>query len=80
MAIEEVLQTISISTNGSLTGLQEFSIEIPDKEADRIQSSMFQLSRCMNAVAYKPAVDKAIEYILSQPDGRFRLLLGRDSS
>jgi len=34
---------------------EEFSIEIPDKEADAIHS-----------------VDKAVDYILSQPDGTFR--------
>jgi len=33
---------------------EEFSIEIPDKEADAIHS-----------------VDKAVDYILSQPDGTF---------
>ncbi|KAL8900849.1 MAG: hypothetical protein Q9192_000854 [Flavoplaca navasiana] len=32
---------------------EEFSIEIPDKEADAIHS-----------------IDKAVEYILSQPDGK----------
>jgi acyl carrier protein len=34
---------------------EEFSIEIPDKEADAIHS-----------------VDKAVDYILSQPDGTLR--------
>jgi len=33
---------------------EEFSIEIPDKEADAIHT-----------------VDKAVDYILSQPDGTF---------
>ncbi|KAL8657560.1 MAG: hypothetical protein Q9226_001797 [Calogaya cf. arnoldii] len=35
---------------------EEFSIEIPDKEADAIHS-----------------IDKAVEYILSQPDGKSAL-------
>ncbi|MCJ1364221.1 hypothetical protein MMC16_003330 [Acarospora aff. strigata] len=51
MAIEEVPCTRSIFIEAVLTTSQEFSIEIPDKEADAIHS-----------------VDKAVEYILAQPD------------
>ncbi|EAW08070.1 acyl carrier protein [Aspergillus clavatus NRRL 1] len=42
---------------------EEFSIEIPDKEADTIHS-----------------VDKAVEYILAQPDGKFHYEMALDGS
>jgi len=54
-----------------LTILQEFSIEIPDKDADAIHSGMLKLP-CMivsGPWANKEIVDKAVEYILAQPDG-----------
>ncbi|EKD15050.1 acyl carrier protein [Drepanopeziza brunnea f. sp. 'multigermtubi' MB_m1] len=51
MAIEEVSTLEYQSHMEVLTPAQEFSIEIPDKEADAIHS-----------------VDKAVEYILAQPD------------
>jgi hypothetical protein len=40
MAIEEVQAPSSLANRHILTGEQEFSIEIPDKEADAIHSSM----------------------------------------
>lgn len=56
----------------SLTLRQEFSIEIPDKDADAIhsgrsQSNMQSCGPSSNAIK----VDKAVEYILAQPDGQF---------
>ena len=56
-----------------LTFAQEFSIEIPDKEADGILSSMFSRWK-MRLHGYAGAdfltVDKAVNYILGQPDGK----------
>ncbi|KAL8674916.1 MAG: hypothetical protein Q9168_000720 [Polycauliona sp. 1 TL-2023] len=51
MAIEEVWPRSSSSSSSAYIFIQEFSIEIPDKEADAIHG-----------------IDKAVEYILSQPD------------
>ena len=45
MAIEEVPCTRSIFIEAVLTTSQEFSIEIPDKEADAIHSGMFSSRR-----------------------------------
>ena len=39
MAIEEVLFVLQLPDRSRLTCIQEFSIEIPDKEADKIHSS-----------------------------------------
>lgn len=60
---------------------QEFSIEIPDKDADTIHSGEYiharftgQLHRGERDVEFADTmfpcitVDKAVEYILSQPD------------
>ena len=48
---------------------QEFSIEIPDKEADAIHSGMhYHTLFCQ--LAKLSLVDKAVEYIISQPDGK----------
>ncbi|KAI9707305.1 MAG: hypothetical protein M1836_000265 [Candelina mexicana] len=52
MAIEEVNMSDQACGVASLTMEKEFSIEIPDKEADAIHS-----------------IDKAVAYILAQPDG-----------
>lgn len=57
-----------------LTFVQEFSIEIPDKEADSILSSMFaqwKVGWYGHSIANPLAVDKAVNYILGQPDGKF---------
>ncbi len=49
---------------------QEFSIEIPDKEADAIHSGkVYHFSPCQISLLTRTAVDKAVEYILGQPDG-----------
>ncbi|SPQ24123.1 fc01a46f-3f38-4b2c-b1cd-769be2dbcf80 [Thermothielavioides terrestris] len=46
---------------------EEFSIEIPDKDADTIHSGTFAPShRAIRAI--RAILDKAVEYILSQPD------------
>lgn len=50
---------------------EEFSIEIPDKDADSIHSGAFLTARRLNTGEAHTdgfAVDKAVEYILSQPD------------
>lgn len=54
---------------------QEFSIEIPDKDADTIHSGMLCLFAQPPISGYRMTdspsfhtVDKAVEYILSQPD------------
>lgn len=53
-----------------LTRSQEFSIEIPDKEADAIHSGMLNSKRDNgNDQLIRLIVDKAVEYILAQPDG-----------
>jgi len=49
---------------------QEFSIEIPDKEADAIHSGKSSLDPVTDEcwlISY--AVNQAVEYILEQPDG-----------
>jgi hypothetical protein len=52
--------------------LQEFSIEIPDKEADAIHSGMGNHSlQCQIYQLIVLAVNQAVEYILSQPDGMY---------
>jgi hypothetical protein len=53
--------------------IQEFSIEIPDKDADTIHSGTLPPSRrtiiCRGTDhPGRSTVDKAVEYILSQPD------------
>ncbi len=52
--------------------MQEFSIEIPDKDADTIHSGTLPCSASPTAaemLTRRPStVDKAVEYILSQPD------------
>lgn len=55
--------------------MQEFSIEIPDKEADAIHSSKCLTMPFCRLGRIDPAiiVDKAVEYILSQPDGKLAL-------
>ncbi|KAL8704066.1 MAG: hypothetical protein Q9201_002765 [Fulgogasparrea decipioides] len=53
MAIEEVQPGGNLSRRSTHALTQEFSIEIPDKEADAIHS-----------------INQAVEYILSQPDGK----------
>lgn len=49
--------------------VQEFSIEIPDKEADGILSSKSFEENTQAALNDIPLVDKAVNYILGQPDG-----------
>lgn len=51
--------------------IQEFSIEIPDKDADTIHSGTwypFLPSFTKMLTELPTSVDKAVEYILSQPD------------
>lgn len=52
---------------------QEFSIEIPDKEAEAIHSSESKVYAVEDykCILIQPTVDKAVDYILSQPDGTF---------
>lgn len=47
---------------------EEFSIEIPDKDADTIHSGVFERPVSWKCGADFFIVDKAVEYILSQPD------------
>ncbi|KAI4742979.1 acyl carrier protein [Aureobasidium sp. EXF-12298] len=48
---------------------EEFSIEIPDKEADAIHSGMLRPhSRLPGLLLTRSIVNQAVEYILSQPD------------
>jgi len=71
MAIEEVgLIRHKEQGSGKLTGAQEFSIEIPDKEADAIHSGMFSRREIYDVQANIHAVNQAVQYILSQPDGK----------
>lgn len=52
--------------------MQEFSIEIPDKQADAIHSSMLSHKvhyGTISATDVYGLVDNAVEYILGQPDG-----------
>lgn len=55
--------------NQSLRSWQEFSIEIPDKDADAIHSSRYHWITWKGSVLIGVAVDQAVEYILNQPDG-----------
>ncbi|EAL88373.1 acyl carrier protein [Aspergillus fumigatus Af293] len=55
---------------------EEFSIEIPDKEADAIHSGKYTRtvpseSLIQVHLLILSTVDKAVEYILAQPDGKF---------
>jgi NADH dehydrogenase (ubiquinone) 1 alpha/beta subcomplex 1, acyl-carrier protein len=54
---------------------EEFSIEIPDKDADAIHSGMLLSPQFLDSLhtlrtdfRFSVLVDKAVEYILSQPD------------
>jgi hypothetical protein len=50
---------------------QEFSIEIPDKEADAIHSGMLPQDPMLSGLMLTQLiVNQAVEYILSQPDGK----------
>lgn len=51
MAIEEVSRNAGYMRKSKLTVVQEFSIEIPDKEADAIHSGMY-FGECWTALAY----------------------------
>ena len=55
----------------SLTAMQEFSIEIPDKEADAIHSGTKRLEHYSAEPRTNSSVivNQAVEYITSQPDG-----------
>lgn len=53
-----------------LTARQEFSIEIPDKEADAIHSGMLTAKDMVVARADEITVKQAVDYILAQPDGK----------
>jgi NADH dehydrogenase (ubiquinone) 1 alpha/beta subcomplex 1 len=50
MAIEEV-SLVYAELSETLTRVQEFSIEIPDKEADAIHSGMFNSRRTSGAAS-----------------------------
>jgi acyl carrier protein len=54
-----------------LTTKQEFSIEIPDKDADTIHSGTYFIigGRCWFYLTNDTTVDQAVTYIQSQPDG-----------
>jgi acyl carrier protein len=54
-----------------LTIEQEFSIEIPDKEADAIHSGRFQWRIAVQSyiVLTSATVTQAVDYICHQPDG-----------
>ena len=81
MAIEEVgLFLHHTKEYCSRICVQEFSIEIPDKEADAIHSSRFRMQMGLILLSSNTlSVDKAVNYILSQPDGKLskRLLSKR---
>jgi acyl carrier protein len=53
--------------------VQEFSIEIPDKEADAIHSGMLMQDTTSRDEANLDAVNQAVDYILAQPDGMHQL-------
>lgn len=77
MAIEEASLETTTSYVRVLTTLQEFSIEIPDKEADAIHSGTLGLGFTLlpgNQPLTSVIVDKAVDYILAQPDGTFSIL------
>jgi NADH dehydrogenase (ubiquinone) 1 alpha/beta subcomplex 1 len=49
---------------------EEFSIEIPDKEADAIHSGTCRRPKWWRvADANTPTVKQAVDYIMAQPDG-----------
>lgn len=63
-------------SSSSDPALQEFNIEIPDKDADAIHSGKFihTLTERANGSSEqkkKNTVDQAVDYILTQPDGMF---------
>ena len=61
-----------IRGGGNNALIQEFSIEIPDKEADAIHSGAYTAASSDRAVsANKDAVNQAVDYIMSQPDGAY---------
>lgn len=82
MAIEEVLgfspPPWKIDQIHLTCSQQEFSIEIPDKEADAIHSGKYTRRYivvspwiCSLIPVLSPqTVDQAVQYILSQPDGK----------
>lgn len=47
---------------------EEFSIEIPDKDADSIHSGIFHFSHIQKPLLTPSPVNQAVEYILNQPD------------
>lgn len=47
---------------------EEFSIEIPDKEADAIHSGMFTRNSIQGGFLTNSKVDQAVTYIVAQPD------------
>jgi acyl carrier protein len=47
---------------------EEFSIEIPDKEADAIHSGMLTQNSVPGFFLTSPKVDQAVTYIVAQPD------------
>ena len=51
MAIEEVSRNAGCMRKSKLTVVQEFSIEIPDKEADAIHGGMY-FGECWKGLAY----------------------------
>ena len=57
----------------SLTALQEFSIEIPDKEADAIHSGMSCDGMLRTLHTDDITVKQAVDYILAQPDGELQM-------
>ena len=71
MAIEEVRNKRLLRVLQRLKMVQEFSIEIPDKEADAILSSECQIMPQRSRAVLRSLflVDKAVNYILDQPDG-----------
>lgn len=70
MAIEEVSCTSWSLWPENLTYGQEFSIEIPDKEADAIHSGMSSSSLHRRPNTDDSIVKQAVDYILAQPDGK----------
>jgi NADH dehydrogenase (ubiquinone) 1 alpha/beta subcomplex 1 len=47
---------------------EEFSIEIPDKDADSIHSGIFHFFHIQKPLLTPSPVNQAVEYILNQPD------------
>jgi len=72
MAIEEVSRNLRGIREANLTALQEFSIEIPDKEADAIHSGMFCNGLLRILHTNDITVKQAVDYILAQPDGELQ--------